>query len=93
MTAAARAARLDPAHIRAVVDDCYATHCHKDSTAAPVPCMRDRVRVDGYDEIFFVIYVDTRRRTADVVCGQRVGFLSDVPFGAIHPAAGRSAGI
>jgi hypothetical protein len=77
--------------IRALVEECYTTHVLRGGDAVAVPGMRDRVRVEGNDEVFFVVYVDMRRRIADLVCGERVGFLSDIPFSAIRPAGDRAA--
>lgn len=83
--------RLGPSRIGALVDSCYAAHSPA-FTATRVPALRDRVRVEGHEEIFFVIYVDAHRRIADVVCGERVGFLSNVPFSSIRPASIRRSG-
>jgi hypothetical protein len=80
---------LGPTRIRALVDDWFAAHACLDSAGAYVPRVRERVRVDGHDEIFFIVYVDARHRLADVVCGERVGFLNDVPFSAIRSAGTR----
>ncbi|HKF46517.1 MAG TPA: hypothetical protein VKB38_04115 [Terracidiphilus sp.] len=58
-----------------------------DPLAIRVPRIRERVRVDGHADPFFVIYVDTQRQVADLVCARRVGFtLEQVPFTAIRPA-------
>lgn len=61
--------------------------------AAPIPAhsifiphLRDRVRVAGSPEIFFVVYVDLRRGVADLACAERVGFVSHVPFKSLFPA-------
>jgi len=51
-----------------------------------VPHLRDRVRMEGSGEIFFVVYVDLRRGVADLACAQRVGFVSHVPFKSLFPA-------
>ena len=55
--------------------------------AIRIPRIRERVRVDGQADPFFVIYVDTQRQVADLVCARSVGFtLEQVPFTAIRPA-------
>jgi len=51
-----------------------------------IPHLRDRVRMAGSLEIFFVVYVDLRRGLADLACAQRVGFVSQVPFKSLFPA-------
>jgi len=51
-----------------------------------VPHLRDRVRMAGSAEIFFVVFVDLRRGVADLACAQRVGFVSHVPFKSLFPA-------
>lgn len=79
---------LGPTRISNIVDRCYSALAPLRSTVC-IPAIRDRVHIEGHDEIFFVIYVDARRRIADVVCGERVGFLSDVPLSAIRPASSR----
>ncbi len=48
--------------------------------------VRDRVRVEGYDEIFAVMYVNASRTWADLACLQRVGFLTHVPLEKIAHA-------
>jgi len=45
--------------------------------------VRDRVRVDGYDEVFAVLYVNAALTWADLACVQRVGFLTHVPLDKI----------
>lgn len=79
---------LGPHRIHALPDPCCAG-LQRPSEAAADPILRDRVRIKGHDEVFFVVYVDLRRRTVDLVCGERVGFLSSVPFSIIRPAAER----
>lgn len=72
-----------------LVEDRYAAYLGHPQVAYGTPGIRDRVRIDGHSEVFFVVYVDVRRRTVDLVCGERVGFLSNIPFSAIRPAAER----
>lgn len=51
--------------------------------------VRDRVRVEGHDELFAVMYVNEARSWADLACLERVGFLTHVPLEKIrheHPA-------
>jgi hypothetical protein len=45
--------------------------------------VRDRVRVEGYDEVFAVLYVNESCTWADLACIQRVGFLTHVPLDKI----------
>lgn len=62
-----------------------------DPFAIRIPRIRERVRVDGQPDPFFVIYVDAQRQVADLVCARRVGFmLEQVPFAAIRPAGADS---
>jgi hypothetical protein len=42
--------------------------------------VRDRVRVEGYNEVFAVMYVNAALTWADLACLQRVGFLTHVPL-------------
>ena len=75
---------LGPHRIHAVVDRCCSAHTPYQDIS--IPSVRDRVRIEGYDEVFFIVYVNVRRRIVDLVCGERVGFLVDVPFSSIQPA-------
>jgi hypothetical protein len=52
----------------------------------PVPKVRDRVRLEGYDELFAVVHVNEREGWADLACLERVGFLTSVPLERIGPA-------
>ena len=57
-----------------------------DAIAEYVPRMRERVCVEGRDEVFVVIYVDRERAVADLVSTERVGeLLESVAFSAIYP--------
>ena len=47
--------------------------------------VRDRVRVDGHDEVYVVVYVNARDGWADLACVERVGFLSHVRLETIRP--------
>jgi hypothetical protein len=80
---------LGPHRIHGLVDRCCAAHDGQSEAAIANPNIRDRVHIEGHDEVFFVVYVDVRRRLVDLVCGQRVGFLSDIPFSAVRPAPER----
>ena len=51
-----------------------------------VPQLRERVRVEGHDEVFVVLSVNEARTWADLVCIERVGFLTHVPLENIRPA-------
>lgn len=42
--------------------------------------VRDRVRVEGYSEVFAVMYVNAANTWADLACLQRTGFLTHVPL-------------
>lgn len=48
--------------------------------------LRDRVRVEGYNEVFAVLYVNEAHTWADLACLERVGFLTHVPLEKIAPA-------
>ena len=51
-----------------------------------IPRVRDRVRVEGHDEVFVVVYVNDGKHWADLACVERVGFLTQVPLALISPA-------
>jgi hypothetical protein len=57
--------------------------------AVKIPCVRERVLIDGRDEVFLVVWVDSARGVADLIpvseCG---GLEEDVPFSAIRPVDG-----
>ena len=42
--------------------------------------VRDRVRVEGHEEVFAVLYVNRAGSWADLACIERVGFLMHVPL-------------
>jgi len=44
------------------------------------------VRVEGYNEVFAVLYVNEAHTWADLACLERVGFLTHVPLEKIAPA-------
>jgi hypothetical protein len=48
--------------------------------------VRDRVRVEGEDGVFAVLYVNEARMWADLACVQRVGFSTHVPLEKIRHA-------
>jgi hypothetical protein len=50
-----------------------------------IPRVRDRVRVEGHDEVFVVVYVSEGSGWADLACVERVGFLTQVPLALISP--------
>jgi hypothetical protein len=52
----------------------------------PTLRVRDRVRVEGQDEVFVVLYVNEGRTWADLACVQRVGFLTHVPLEKLRHA-------
>ena len=52
------------------------------------PKVRDRVCVEGRDEIYRVVHVNEEKGWADLACVERVGFLEHVPLELIR-AAGR----
>lgn len=56
------------------------------SQIMPTFRVRDRVRVEGHDEVFAVLYVNENRSWADLACIERVGFLTKVPLQKIRPA-------
>ncbi|HEY2859978.1 MAG TPA: hypothetical protein VGJ21_16270 [Terracidiphilus sp.] len=81
---------IGPDRIHRMVDGRYpASVTGRHESPGSVPNIRDRVYIEGYDELFFVVGVDVRRQVVDLVCGERVGFLIDIPFSAIRPAAER----
>jgi hypothetical protein len=53
---------------------------------ASVLKVRDRVRVEGHDEVFAVVHLNEREGWADLACVERVGFLMHVPLERIRPA-------
>jgi len=78
---------LGPARILELVDRFYQSRLVTDAIAEFVPRLRERVCVEGRDEVFVVIYVDRDRAVADLVSTERVGdLLESVPFSAMYPA-------
>ncbi len=57
-----------------------------------IPRVRDRVRVEGHDEVFVVVHVNERNSWADLACVERVGFLPEMPLRLIQPAEPEFAG-
>jgi hypothetical protein len=55
------------------------------SPASKIPQVRDRVCIEGHDEVFVVVHVNERSGWADLACIERVGFLTYVPLGSIRP--------
>lgn len=78
---------LGPARILKLVDRLYRAKMVTDAIAVFVPRVRERVCVEGRDEVFVVIYVDRENSVADAVSTERVGdLLESVPFSAMYPA-------
>ena len=78
---------LGPGKIMAVVDQYYKAKMVSDAVSQYVPRMRERVCVEGRDEVFAVIYVDETRSVADLVSTEQIGeVLESVAFSAIYPA-------
>jgi hypothetical protein len=76
-----------PAKILALVERYYQAKIVDDSIARHIPRVRERVCVEGHDEVFLVIFVDRERALADMVSTERVGDLLEcVPFSAIYAA-------
>ncbi len=57
-----------------------------------IPLARDRVRVEGHDEVFVVVHVNERSGWADLACVERVGFLTQISLRLIQPAEQDHAG-
>ncbi|HWE85035.1 MAG TPA: hypothetical protein VG267_08830 [Terracidiphilus sp.] len=83
----ARERVLGPAKILKLVDRLYRAKMVTDAISGFVPRVRERVCVEGRDEVFVVIYVDRENAVADAVSMERVGdLLESVPFSAMYPA-------
>jgi hypothetical protein len=53
-----------------------------------IPRVRERVRIDGRDEVFLVVWVDLEREVVDLIPIAEGGAVEEsVPFRAIHPVA------
>jgi hypothetical protein len=88
----ARGRPLGPGGIVALVDRFFRAKMVTDATAQYVPRIRERVCVEGCDEVFVVIYVDRERAVADLVSTGRVGELMEsVAFSAIYPEPPQAA--
>jgi hypothetical protein len=78
---------LGPTRILKLVGRLYRAKMVTDAIAVFVPRVRERVCVEGRDEVFVVIYVDRENSVADAVSTERVGdLLESVPFSAMYPA-------
>lgn len=78
---------LGPARLLELVNRFYQAKMVTDAIAEFVPRLRERVCVEGREEVFVVIYVDPERAVADLVGTERVGdLLESVPFTAMYPA-------
>lgn len=83
---------LGPGKIMALVDRLYNEKTVADAMTEYVPRLRERVCVEGRDEIFVVIYVDRERSEADLVSTGQVGeVLESVAFSAIYPCPPQAA--
>jgi hypothetical protein len=50
-----------------------------------IPRVRERVRIDGRDDLFLVVWVDLEREVVDLIPIAEGGALEEsVPFRAIH---------
>jgi hypothetical protein len=88
----ARGRPLGPDGIVSLVDRLFRAKVVTDATAEHVPRMRERVCVEGRDELFVVIYVDRERAVADLVSIGQVGELMEsVAFSAIYPEPPQAA--
>lgn len=84
---AQRAGVLGPGKIIELVDRLYQAKTVADAMAAYIPRMRERVCIEGREEVFMVIYVDRERSLADLVSTEQVGeLLESIAFSAIYPA-------
>ena len=53
-----------------------------------IPRVRERVRIEGRDDVFLVVWVDLEREVVDLIPIAEGGALEEcVPFRAIHPVA------
>jgi hypothetical protein len=53
-----------------------------------IPRVRERVRIDGRDDVFLVVWVDLDREVVDLIPIAEGGALEEsVPFCAIHAVA------
>lgn len=78
---------MGPARVLELVDRLFRAKTVTDAMTGYVPRLRERVCVEGRDEVFVVIYVDRDAAAADVVSTEQVGDLLEcVPFTAIYPA-------
>lgn len=85
-----RGKAMGPARILALVDRYYQAKAMDDAVGVYVPRMRERVCVEGRDEVFVVIYVDKESAVADLVSTEHVGdLLESVPFSSIFPEGPR----
>jgi hypothetical protein len=51
-----------------------------------IPRVRERVRIDGRDDLFLVVWVDLERELVDLIPIAEGGTVEEsVPFRAIHP--------
>ena len=51
-----------------------------------IPRVRERVRIDGRDEVFLVVWVDLAQCVADLIPLADAGVLEEsIPFAAIRP--------
>lgn len=82
-----RGPSLGPRAILALVDRFYQKQIATGAVSEYVPRMRERVCVEGRDEVFVVICVDRQRAVVDLVSTERAGdLLESVAFSAIYPA-------
>ncbi len=88
----ARSRPMGSSAIVALVDRFYRKRMVADAIAEYVPRMRERVCVEGRDEVFVVIYVDPETAVADLVSTEQAGeLLESVAFSAIYPEPQRAA--
>ncbi len=88
----ARRRPMGPSAIVELVDRFYRKRMVADAIAEYVPRMRERVCVEGRDEVFVVIYVDRKSNVADLVSTEQAGELLDnVAFSAIYPEPRKAA--
>jgi hypothetical protein len=53
-----------------------------------IPRVRERVRIDGRDDVFLVVWVDLEGEVVDLIPIADGGTVEEnVPFRAIHPVA------
>ena len=53
-----------------------------------IPATRERVRIDGREGVFIVVWVDQERQTADLIPAGEGNIEDSVPFAKLRPLHG-----